>query len=571
MQKWFIVAVIGVCVAVAVMGCSGHRETTATPQPGIAPLQAENEDLALDHYLQGSTLDQKGEYAKAILEYQDALHYKQDPAIYHSIAKDYALIGKTDLAIQMAREAVRREPDNRTYHETLADIYINALDLDDAIGEYNAIVRLDSSYQMGWLNLARLYQLREPDKALQLYQQLIDRFGPDPDAYYQMAQIYSAQNKLHEATTALKGMLALDPANFEIKKTIGDLLLRQDSVDAALKIYADLAELHPEDLELRAATAHAYLVKQDYDHAEQQFESVMERDTLSVDDQIRFGQVFVTFIQKDSAVAPYALKLFQRIQAAHPSDWRPYWFLGAIDNIVRDDSSALLNFKKVEELAKWNPDGWVGVASVYYDRNRFDDAIEVLNEAKKYVPEEFRVHFLLGISYQRNNQLREAASALEKAIQLNDKSVDALTALALTYDQLKRPDESDSIYERALRLDPKNHLLLNNYGYSLAERGLQLERALQMSKEAVNQEPTNQSYLDTYGWIYYMMGDYKEAEKWIRKAIDLGSTSPVINEHLGDIYYKLSEKDKAMEYWQKALQLDAHNQTLREKIQRGSL
>ena len=154
---------------------------------------------------------------------------------------------------------------------------------------------------------------------------------------------------------------------------------------------------------------------------------------------------------------------------------------------------------------------------------------------------------------------------------MNDKNVDALSALALVYDELKRHADSDSIYEKALRLDPHNHLALNNYGYSLAERGLQLERALRMAKEAIDQQPQNQSYLDTYGWVYYRLGQYEQAERYVRKAIELGSKSPVLHEHLGDIYFKLSQKDKAMQYWEKALDLDSTNQSLKEKIQRGSL
>jgi Tfp pilus assembly protein PilF len=167
--------------------------------------------------------------------------------------------------------------------------------------------------------------------------------------------------------------------------------------------------------------------------------------------------------------------------------------------------------------------------------------------------------------------LSDAAVTLEKAIQLNDKSVDAVSALALVYDGLKRPEESDSMYERGLRMDPHNHLLLNNYAYSLSERGLQLQRSLKMAKEAVEQQPANPSYLDTYGWVYFRLQQYDEAERYIRKAVDLEGNRPVIIEHLGDIYYKQSKKEKAMEYWQKALQLDASNAELKEKIQRGSL
>ena len=127
------------------------------------------------------------------------------------------------------------------------------------------------------------------------------------------------------------------------------------------------------------------------------------------------------------------------------------------------------------------------------------------------------------------------------------------------------------MYERVLRQEPHNHLALNNYAYSLAERGLQLERDLKMSKDAVTQQPTNQSYLDTYGWIYYEMGRYDDAERYVRKAIDLGSKSAVIHEHLGDILIKTGKKDQAIEYWRKALELDPSNEALKGKILRGSM
>ena len=562
MEKQLLKLILYFAVALQIIGCSGTKQVQEVQRK-------QNRDLALEHFIRGSTLDQKGEYATAILEYQDALKNYDDPAIYNAIAKDYSILGKHDLAMQMGREAVKLEPNNRVYRQTLAEIYINAFALDDALKEYKAITVLDPKYQDAWFYLAKLQSLRNPEKALETYQKIISQFGPVGDVYYQMAQIYSALGKYKQAAEALQGMLELDPGNFEITKELGDIYLQQDSVEKALKVYTELTELHPENLSLRAAIAHAYLTKQNYDAAAEQFETVMQKDTLTIEEQIKFGQIFVSFIEKDSAVAPYAVNLFEKIKTNYPDDWRPYWFLGAINNIQHKDSIAIYNYEKVIELAKSNPDGWVGAASIHYDRGQFDKAINLLLEAKKFVPDEFRIYFLLGVSYQRLHQTIEAASALEKAIQLNEKSVDALSALGLVYDEMKRFEDSDSIYEKALRLDPANHLLLNNYGYSLAERGIQLERALKMSKEAITQQPENQSYLDTYGWIYYKLGDYKEAEKWIQKAIELGSKSAVIYEHMGDIYLKLNEKDKAIDYWKKALELDPNNKTLQEKILRG--
>jgi len=507
-----------------------------------------------------------------VLEYQDALKYKRDPAIYHAISKDYSVLGKHDLAIQSATEAVRLEENNVKYRQALAEIYLHAGNLDGGVKQFEAIIKIDSSDRTIQMNLARLYQVHDPVRALALYESIIRRFGPQPDALAQAAQLYNNSSEFGKAIETLSLLSELEPTNIEIKKALADVYISQDSLHAGLAIYSEIASIRPGDLQVRAAIARAYLLQQDYDKAAAEFESVFTGgDSLSADDQIRFGQVFVGSMEEDSAIAPYAETLFQKILERFPEDWRPYWFLGALSNILHKDSAALGYFGRVKELAEWNPDGWIGVASVYYDAENFPEAIRVLNEAKTFVPDEFRVYFLLGISYQRSGQRIEAASALEKAITINQESVDAYSALALVYDELGQKTESDSAYERGLALDPTNHLILNNYSYSLAERNVELERALLMSEEALEQQPENQSYLDTYGWIHYQMGEYQRAREPVNKAIMLGSTSAVVHEHLGDIYFKLADPERAMEYWKKALEFDPANSDLAEKIRRGAL
>lgn len=564
MKKFLIFISITLTLILAGSGCSGSKDATDQQIP-------ENRDLALDHYINGTLLDQKGDYAKAILEYQDALLYSKDPAIYNSIAKDYAILGKKDLAISMGREAVRLSPENMTYRRTLAEIYINALEFDSAIVTFEGIIESDPKDREAWSTLAHIQQLRGLAKAQKIYEQIIDRFGPDGDAYFQLAQIYAANNRVDDAIKALQGLLSIDPGNNEIKKALADMYLRVDSVDTALSMYQDLAELDSENIELRGAIAWVHLMKHDYDKAAEQFENVMSMDSATADEQIRFGQVFVSFIEKDSAIAPVAIAMFERIRDKHPADWRPCWMLGAIHNIMSNDSLAVINFTKVIDLAKWNPDGWVGVASFYYDHGKFNEAIDLLREAEKFVADEYRIHFILGISYQRIQKPIEAATALEKALQLNNKNLDATSALGLVYNELQRYEESDTMYERALRINPQDDLVLNNYSYSLAQRGIMLDRALAMSKQALSRQPDNQSYLDTYGWIYYKRGDHKEAERWIRKAIELGSASAVVHDHLGDVYYRLSQKEKAINFWKRASEFDPANEAYKEKVRRGSL
>jgi tetratricopeptide (TPR) repeat protein len=92
-----------------------------------------------------------------------------------------------------------------------------------------------------------------------------------------------------------------------------------------------------------------------------------------------------------------------------------------------------------------------------------------------------------------------------------------------------------------------------------------------MSKKAVETEPKNASYLDTYGWVYFQLEDYNQAKTNIEEAIKYEGKNGTILEHLGDIYFKLKDKSKAIELWQKAFDQDQTKIEIKQKIEKGEL
>ena len=77
-----------------------------------------------------------------------------------------------------------------------------------------------------------------------------------------------------------------------------------------------------------------------------------------------------------------------------------------------------------------------------------------------------------------------------------------------------------------------------------------------MSARAVELEPDNATYLDTYAWVLYMKGNFVEAEKQMKKAIKLQKTpDAVYYEHYAEILQKLGRYKEAVEYEAKAKQL----------------
>jgi tetratricopeptide (TPR) repeat protein len=300
-------------------------------------------------------------------------------------------------------------------------------------------------------------------------------------------------------------------------------------------------------------------------------EYVLSRDSVSVDLKVHIGELYFAQLDEDSTLIPVTRSLFDRIRSKHPDDWRPYFYLGAIGSMSGEDTTAVKNFRRVTELAAWNADAWVYLSSAYLGKNKFEEAVQVLEPAVRAVPDDFRVNFFLGIAYNRLNRQTDAVRVLEKARTIDPTNVDAAAQLALVYDGLKMHVESDSLYEAALRLRPENPLVLNNYAYSLAVRDVQLDRALSMSRQAVGLEPENPSYLDTIGWIYFRLGRYEEAEEYIARALTRGDANAEVLEHMGDVHFRLNRPDKAMEFWKRALELAPDNEELNAKVSRGGI
>jgi tetratricopeptide (TPR) repeat protein len=569
---------LGIVLLAAVAGCSSGAGTTVVggADRSVAVLPDTTDPRALWHFVDGTTCELRGEHAGAVLEYQDALRYSRSAAIYFALSRNYSYLGKHSLAIEAGREAVRLSPGNLEYRRALADGLFTAFQLDSAAYQYEQIIARDSSDVSAWYNLGRIYETRRPLRAIEIYEQLLARFGPEWNVLLQVTELYNKQGQFDKAAAALLQMREIDPGNQALLRTLAQTYVKAEKYDEALKAYSTLLEMDSRNLEYLADVGSVYLLKRDYQTAARYFTPILTADSVALDAKVRIGQLYYEQVEKDSSLIPLTRSIFDSIRVDSPGDWRPYWFLGALASMTHDDSASARNFRRVTELAGWNPDGWVGLALGYFGKNDFSEAARILEAGQKQVPKDFRLNFFLGVAYNRIGQTSEAASSLERALQINPDDFDATAELAMVYDGLKRHEESDSLYERAIRMDsPQRHLALNNYAYALAERNLQLERALQMVKEALKSQPNNDSYLDTIGWVYYRLEDYAQAEEYLLQAIQAakakGEPSATLYEHLGDVYSRMNAPARAVEYWKKALAVSPGNTVLQEKISRGSL
>ena len=194
---------------------------------------------------------------------------------------------------------------------------------------------------------------------------------------------------------------------------------------------------------------------------------------------------------------------------------------------------------------------------IYNGKRDWTNLEKTCSDAIEVFPNEPLAYLFKGGAELQMKEYEKAIKSLSKGEKMSaDKDklrAQFLADMGDAYHDMNKSDASDSSYEKALKLDPENAYVLNNYSYYLSERKVNLEKAKEMSAYSNKLEPDNNSFLDTYAWILFQLNDFTGAKEWQEKALKAGGEkSGTILEHYGDILFKLGQKDQALDYWKKA-------------------
>jgi tetratricopeptide (TPR) repeat protein len=201
----------------------------------------------------------------------------------------------------------------------------------------------------------------------------------------------------------------------------------------------------------------------------------------------------------------------------------------------------------------------LGRAEVLRRDDRPDAAIEVLDQLVQTYPGLADVHVAAGDLYRTQEQYAEAVTSYDRAIDLLDERDNpqwfVYYARAISHERLDNWDQAEADFRRALDLNPGQPQVLNYLGYSMVEKGIHLDEALDMIERAVAEQPESGYIVDSLGWALYRLGRYDEAIDHMERAAELMPTDPVINDHLGDVLWAVDRKAEARFQWKRALSL----------------
>ena len=212
-------------------------------------------------------------------------------------------------------------------------------------------------------------------------------------------------------------------------------------------------------------------------------------------------------------------------------------------------------------------------AQIIIKEQGYEDGIDFMSSKLNKIDDpNLKMFFDIANFYKNSKKFEKAIEYYTMIISsLNEDSdikSDLLYRRGGSYERLGKHKESDEDLLNSLRINPDDAYVLNYLAYSWLERDYEIDKAFQMLEKAYNFRSDDPYIIDSIGWAYYLIDNYTEAEKYLKRAVELMPDDPTVNDHYGDILWKLNRNIQARYFWNYVLKLDDTDDDIRKQIKK---
>ncbi|OFX68415.1 MAG: hypothetical protein A2X12_10135 [Bacteroidetes bacterium GWE2_29_8] len=567
-RKLVFLAITLLCLNKIVFAQVGHEinkeesvdtKYTSFYHDGLKEKMLENYDKAEDYFL---------ECVRLMPEKSEA---------YYELSLIYKKQSNSADAITFAKKAVKLSPTNEWFYINLADILYANNKLKEAGEVYKSIIKLNksnSSYYYKYTDC--LFKEGEVKKALKVLTDIENNFGINSEVELLKVKLLLEVREFNLAIKELNKLVKKHPDDIKYLEIMGEIYYKTNQKDKAFNVFQEIIKKDSANYNVHLYLSNYYRDIKDYGNSFIELKKAFNNSELDIDTKIQILFSYYMLSEKDTSLKKQAFELVDILEKVHPNDAKSFSMSG--DFYYRDKiyDKSIEKYLRAIELDSSKYIIWeqllIGVSDV--------DSINLLEKLSQRAidlfPYQIGGYTFNAFANIRLKNYNKAEKSINEAIKYVGSNKELLlqlySYLGDIYNNLDKHDKSDEAYENALKIDPKNIYVLNNYSYYLSIRNEHLEKAAEMSRKSNELDPNNPTYLDTYAWVLYKMKDYPEAKKWMEKAIKNGGDKDAdILEHYGDILFQLGDKDKALSMWNTAKEMGGGSEYLENKIKEKRL
>ncbi len=559
---------------VPIIGISQESDTSKTGQNDQQYLRLQNAKL----FVEANKAKNEGDIATAEKLYRNCIELDpEDAASMYELARIYVLSNQFDEARRMAEKAIKIDPNNSWYKLLLSNIYKQTNNFPESVDLLKQLVEQNPANLEFLEELAYTYSLIGDDKnAIRTLNNLEQKIGINEQLAIQKQKLYQNLKQADSSVLEIEKLINEFPYEIRYYALYAELCLQNKFNEKALWAYSKIAEIDPENAYIHISLSDFYRNSGDSIKAFNELMLGFQNKSLDLESKI---QILISYYPSEKIFDeknPEAFKLISLLADVYPDNARILSIQAEVLYQSREFKKARELLLKIITIDSMQVASWEQLLIT-------ESALADFESLKLHAPRAVELFPGRPIPYLFAGMVKSQEKDFEKALEYYRKGLPlvsnnlALSAqfysfLGDTYHELNKTEASDQAYESAIKLDPENSVVLNNYAYYLALRSEKLEKAKEMSFKAVDLDPENASNLDTKAWVLYKLELYEEAKSIIEQAMKIDDQkSAEVYEHYGDILFKMGANKQALKQWKKARKKGPGSEFLEKKIKEKKL
>ena len=362
------------------------------------------------------------------------------------------------------------------------------------------------------------------ERSREVYGKLYAATGKKEYLFKEVSSSIYGNTHISESLKKLKAWSDKHEDDLVGRRLLLALYMNLKSFDEAAKIANYLLKHSDKDSDLELA-ANPYLFSGNYKKGVELLNKLY-RKTKDENVLMRIAAIEAQYLN-DPKKAIQLLETHRRMQDSSTNVYKMLIDLYVkeqnIDHILQTYKALYEKEPKEEYLGK--------IIEIYVYNRDFDSLISFLES--NHANDE-----ILYDLYKKEKRYKKAIKLSEK-FYLEDNNPHWLAEKAiLTYEAADNKDDPKmlesvaSLFDQALALGVDDSIYLNYYGYTLIDKGLDIDKGLGLIRKALKQQPDNSYYLDSLAWGYYKKGECLKAYTTMEKVVAKeGTEEPEIKEH----------------------------------------
>ena len=398
------------------------------------------------------------------------------------------------------------------------------------------------------------------DAAFDLLRHCVDLDSTRSEAYYYLAQYYTALKQKDKAIAYFQKASVLEPDNDTYLETLANVYVSQRQYKEATDVLQRLYDKNPEREEVLGMLVQLYEQQGDYDNA---IKALTRLETIEGKSERLSYAKSNLYTQKGDKLA--AIAEMKTLADQYPND-NNYRCLYANTLYVNGQKKKAINiYEKVLRQEPDNRNAQLAMLAYYGDRKdsvKIQEYVERILMNKNATTDD-RIGLMrqvIGDSEQQGGDSTKVLRLFHRMLSMPQTDADVAIFCAAYMNMKKMPNDSISrVLERVLEISPDHaaaRLQLVSYAWQAEDR----DRVIALCKDARQYNPDEMAFYYYQGIAYYQKKQLDNALDAFQNGIGVitqESNPEIVSDFyavMGDIYHQKGIEDKAFAAYDSCLQ-----------------